>query len=396
MVSFLLILFWFCLFLVFYTYIGYGVLIFVLVKIKEMFVAPLPVKSFLEEELPDVTIFITAYNEEDVVNEKMKNTSQINYPNDKLRILWVTDGSIDNTNKKLEVYTGITVLFEPERKGKTAAINRGMKFVDTPYVIFTDANSMINSDAVLRIISFFSDSKVGCVSGEKRILAAIDDDLSSKGENTYWKYESILKSLDSRFYTTVGAAGELYGIRTELYEPVPNDTLLDDFMLSMRIAQKGYRIAYTKDAYAEERGTLNMEEEGKRKKRITAGGWQSIIRLSELFNVFKYGRLGFQYISHRVLRWSLAPVALFLLLPINLMLYFSEEASSFLYGFTLLFQLLFYLSAFIGYLNLKKEKQIKLFYIPYYFVFMNVNVFKGLIYLFKNRGNAVWEKSARH
>src|SRR5690606_30383906 len=135
-----------------------------------------------------------------------------------------------------------------------------------------------------------------------------------------WKYESFLKAKDFAYYSAVGAAGELFAIRTTYFKKMPENTLLDDFMLSMGIAQKGLRIAYTPDAYAVERGSSNMEEEAKRKKRIAAGGWQSIGRLLPLLNFFAYGRLSFQYISHRVLRWSISPISLFALLPLSWLL----------------------------------------------------------------------------
>lgn len=400
MVSTLEILFWFCLFLVFYTYLGYGMLMYVLVALKGKFANSSAAREpVCDSHLPEVTLFITAYNEEEVVAGKMDNTFALDYPKDKLRVLWVIDGSNDSTALQLRAYDGVAVLHEPERKGKTAAMNRGMQHVATPLVIFCDANSMLNPQALRIIVDSFSDRSVGCVSGEKRIAVQEGDGVSSKGESAYWKYESFLKSLDSRFYSAVGAAGELFAIRTDLFEPMPDDTLLDDFMLSMRIAQKGYRIAYTPHAYAVERGSLNIEEEGKRKKRIAAGGIQSIIRLAPLLNVLQYGRLSFLYVSHRVLRWTITPFALFALLPLSLCLAFAAEGGGGgrerAYGLLFVLQLLFYAAAFIGYCFSRRGIHSKYFYIPYYFVFMNANVFLGIYYLLNNRGNGSWEKTKR-
>ncbi len=393
------ILFWVCLFLVFYTYVGYGMLMCVLVWLKEKSAKGLSVQKMVpDEELPEVTLFITAYNEEEIVADKMANTSALDYPKQKLKVLWVIDGSNDSTIDRLKGYDDVDVLHEPERKGKTAALNRGMQHVATSLVVFCDANSMLNEQALRIIVGLFMDSSVGCVSGEKRIAVEEGDGVSSKGESAYWKYESFLKSLDSRFYSAVGAAGELFAIRKELFEAMPEDTLLDDFMLSMRIAQKGYRIAYTPDAYAVERGSLNIGEEAKRKKRIAAGGIQSIMRLAPLLNLFQYRKLSFLYLSHRVLRWSITPFALFALLPMSLWLglVVGGEPLSHLYCLLFVLQLLFYVVAFIGYGFSKRGIHSKFFYISYYFVFMNVNVFFGIYYLLNNRGRGSWEKAKRH
>lgn len=147
------------------------------------------------------------------------------------------------------------------------------------------------------------------------------DGAAAGGEGIYWKYESTLKALDARLYSAVGAAGELFAVRRELFETMEPDTLLDDFILSLRITMKGYIIAYCTNAYAIESGSADMREEEKRKVRIAAGGLQSIRRLRPLLNPFRYGVLSFQYTSHRVLRWSVTPFLLFALLPLNVAIY---------------------------------------------------------------------------
>lgn len=152
-----------------------------------------------------------------------------------------------------------------------------------------------------------------------------------------------LKAWDSRLYSAVGAPGELFAIRTGLFKTMPEDTLLDDFILSLRIAMQGYKIAYCDKAYAIESGSANMYEEQKRKVRIAAGGLQSIARLKELFNIFKYGILSFQYISHRVLRWSITPILLFLLFPLNIILIMVQETT--FYKIMLILQIIFYILA---------------------------------------------------
>lgn len=389
-------LFWTSLFIVFYTYIGYGIALYLLVKVKELFRKPVLPPMPSREDLPPVTLFIAAYNEEDVVNEKMRNCLELDYPADKLTILWVTDGSDDHTNELLARWPQATVLFQPERQGKTAALNRGMRFVKTPLVAFTDANTRLNREALLNIVHAFANPKTGCVAGEKRIAVQEKDNAAGGGEGIYWKYESTLKALDSRLYSAAGAAGELFAIRTELFETMDNDTLLDDFILSLRIVMRGHTIAYRSDAYAIESGSANMREEEKRKVRIAAGGLQSIWRLRPLLNPFRYGIFSFQYVSHRVLRWSITPILLFLLLPLNITLLFTSDTPLF-YAVIFLLQALFYLTGSWGYYLSTKQIKNKILFIPYYFLFMNVNVLKGFNYLRKRKGNAngAWEKAKR-
>lgn len=391
------IIFFTLLFIVFYTYLGYGILLWILVKLKHL-LSPAPrgkEKEDDKEALPPVTLFITAYNEEQVIDEKMENCHRLDYPKDKLKIVWVTDGSNDHTNQKLKQYPDATVLFSPERRGKTAAMNRGMKFITTPIVVFTDANTQINPGAIREIVNCFNNPRVGCVAGEKRVDMNSTAGAASGGEGLYWKYESFLKKLDYQLYSAIGAAGELFAIRTSLYEEMPEDTLLDDFILSLRITMKKYIIAYCDTAYALESGSADMKEEEKRKVRIAAGGLQSIIRLRNLLNPLRYGILSFQYISHRVLRWSVTPVALFLLLPLNAWLAVYSEDSS-LYTLFLLLQILFYIGGFYGFYLSTKSIKNKLLYIPYYFLFMNINVIKGFFYLKRKKKNdGTWEKARR-
>lgn len=386
-------LFWISLFVVFYTYVGYGILLCLLVKIKEFFSKP-AIHQISPADFPYVSLLIAAYNEEKIVDEKMSNCFELGYPKDKLKIVWITDGSTDSTNEKLSRYSNAEVLFEPKRGGKTAALNRAMNFINTDIVIFTDANTILNKDSITEIVNAFSDPKVGCVAGEKRIALTSDTNTSSLGEGAYWKYESVLKEMDSRLNTTAGAAGELFAVRKDLYEYVEEDTLLDDFIISMRIAKKGYKIRYCKNAYAVEGGSLNMREEKKRKVRIAAGGIQSVIRLSSLLNVFKYPLLSFQYISHRVLRWTITPVLLISLFPFNIILVLNEE--QIIYKILLSLQILFYLAAYTGKIFERRNIKLSVFLIPYYFMFMNFNVFSGLSYLLKKkRGDGTWEKAKR-
>ena len=384
------IVFWACALLVVYTYVGYGALLAVLVKLREA-VCP-AAKHAAPAEAPEVTLLIAAYNEQEIVAAKMENCRALVYPEGRLHIAWVTDGSTDRTPELLAAYPGVTVLHHARRGGKTAALNRALEHIHTPIVVFTDANTMLNPEAVTEIVRRFDDPQVGCVAGEKRVAAA-EGSGAAATEGVYWKYESNLKAWDCRLHSAVGAAGELVAVRRDLWRTMPEDTLLDDFVCSMLIAADGYRIAYCKEACALETPSADMGEEGKRKRRIAAGGLQSVWRLRKLLNPFRYGVLWFQYVSHRVLRWTVTPVALAALVPLNVALLWSGHPA--LYAVLLALQAVFYLAAAAGWVRERRGNRGGMLSVPYYFLFMNLNVFRGAWYLATHRGRGTWEKARR-
>lgn len=389
------ILFWICLALVFYTYIGYGMLLWVVLKLKRTFGRKElePILPLDDNLLPEVTLMICAYNEEDVVKEKMENIRQIDYPKDKLCVMWVTDGTTDNTNELLSDYEEVKLVFSPERRGKAAAMQHGLRENMAEFVVFTDANTMLNAGSIREIVRLFMKKDVGCVSGEKRVASREAGQVAAEGEGLYWKYESTLKRWDNEIYSAMGAAGELFAVRMSVYEEAPSNALLDDFMISMLILKKGYKIAYTSEAYACEYGSANMEEESKRKRRIAAGGLQSCWWLRTLMNPFKYPKVSFLFVSHRVLRWSITPFALMALIPINVLLVMMKGGT--IYTTVWILQILFYLTAFLGYLLASTGRKNKLLYVPYYFLFMNINVFRGIKYLNSHKSSGTWEKAKR-
>ncbi len=389
------IVFWSLLFIVFYSYVGYGILLFAIVKIRRILRLTRKKEKQADYE-PDVTLFIAAYNEKDFVTEKVKNSRELDYPASKLHMVWVTDGSDDGTPDLLRSFNDVEVHHQSQRSGKIGAMNRGMQLVKTPIVVFCDANTMLGKESIRRIMNMFSDPAVGCVSGEKRIISKDKDTAAGAGEGIYWKYESTLKKWDAELYSVVGAAGELFAIRTELYQEVERDTLLDDFIISLRVAQNGYTIQYDPEAYAIETASANVKEELKRKIRISAGGIQSVVRLRSLLNIFKYGTLSFQYISHRVLRWTLAPLSLLFLIPVGLLLAYNEGIFSFGFFSTLFWmQVLFYSSALLGWYLENKSIKVKLLFVPYYFFIMNLSVFLGFKRYLKGSQSVNWERAKR-
>jgi poly-beta-1,6-N-acetyl-D-glucosamine synthase len=389
MTTFILALFLIGLTIIAYTYVGYGLVIYLLSKLRGRKNSP---SIQPENLLPEVTILVAAYNEEEFIEDKIKNTLTLDYPQDKLSVIFVTDGSTDSTPHIIKKFHAVKLFHEPQRKGKIHAVNRVMKFVKTPIVIFSDANTILNAEAVKNIVRHYQDPHVGGVAGEKRIFKQAEDNASGAGEGFYWKYESFLKKKDSEVYSIVGAAGELFSIRTELFEEPEPNTIIEDFVMSLGIAAKGHRFVYEPEAYAMETASANVNEEWKRKVRICAGGFQAITKLKTLLNPFRYGILSFQYISHRVLRWTLAPLFLPIVFISNFILAMGDQPF-----FKIMFvaQIGFYLLAFLGYMLRDKRISIKGFFVPYYFTVMNLSVFAGFARYIKGKQSVVWERAQR-
>ncbi|MEI9917764.1 MAG: glycosyltransferase family 2 protein [Bacteroidota bacterium] len=383
------LIFWISLGLVLYTYLGYPVILGLLVFARKKF-NPRKTFSYTDDELPGVTVLVACYNEADILEQKIQNTAKLDYPVDKRFFWFVTDGSTDSSPEIVRKHAGFEVFHENGRKGKNAAVNRVMKMVKTPIVVFCDANTILNKEALKLLVGHFKDPKVGAVAGEKRVMQGDSENAAGSGEGAYWKYESLLKKWDSQFGTVVGAAGELLAVRTEFYEEVPAGVYIEDFRLSMNIAKAGYRVVYEPDAYAMETASASIEEEKKRKIRISAGGLVEVWHFMGLLNFFKYGWLSFQYTSHRMLRWTLAPLGLLLLFVSSVLLI---ELPFF--RIVLVLQILFYIVAILGYFLKDKKIPFKIIFVPYYFLFMNVSVYQGAWRLIKGSQSAVWDKAKR-
>ena len=386
------IFFWISLAIIFYTFFGYGILLYVLVRLKRLFRPAKPV-LYSFDDMPSCTLIVADYNEADYITQKIENTLALRYPEGKLKFVFVTDGSNDGTPEIVKAYPDIKLLHDDARRGKISAVHRAIEQVDTSLLVFTDANTFLNPDAMLLLCRHYKDAKVGAIAGEKRVMIEDAADATA-GEGIYWKYESKLKAWDSELYSVVGAAGELFSIRRELYEPVPSNSVLDDFMISMRIAEKGFKIVYEPEAYAQELSSANIAEELKRKVRIAAGGIQSIIWLNKLLNPFRFPTLSFQYLSHRVLRWTITPFLMICALLANLIILFDQEASA-IYTILFIGQVLFYLAAYTGKVLEDRKVKVKILFVPYYFCMMNYAVIAGIIrYLFSEQ-SVVWEKAVR-
>lgn len=387
------ILFWIFFFIIIYSYVIYPVILLLLSWIRKLFSVTELEKPQKESE-PEVTLFVAAYNEANFIEQKIKNSLSLNYPAEKINHVWITDGSNDGTPEILKKYHHLQVYHQPERNGKTGAINRGMQFIKTPIVIFSDANSILNKDAIRYIVKAFSDPRVGCVAGEKRIKSKNKENAVNAGEGIYWKYESLIKSCESDIYSAIGAVGELFAIRTELFDTMEPDTILDDFIISMRIALKGFRIKYEPRAIATEGASINIKEELKRKTRIAYGGFQSIGRLKQLLNFLKYPKLSFLYISHKIIRWSALPFSFIFIFIINFYLAYQNDWEG-LFSILFALQLIFYSFVFLGAALQKTQTNLKFFFAPYYLFIMNYAEFIGFIRFVRKKQSINWERAKR-
>jgi len=382
------IIFFFSGLILIHSYGGYAILASVLINFRKKTKA-----SNIDEEEKTVTLLIAAYNEQDFIEEKIKNSLALSYPKDKLSIFIVTDGSTDRTTEIVEQYKEVKLFHDDIRNGKVAAIDRVMQFVTTDIVVFSDANTLLNTDSIQKITRHYTDPKVGGVAGEKRVVTQHSIQLVGSGEGLYWKYESALKSIDSRFYSVVGAAGELFSIRTSLYSNPGKDVILDDFVISLKICQDGYRIVYEPEAYATEGPSKDIHEEKKRKVRIGAGGFQGMGIMKNLLWFWKTPKLSYLYISHRVLRWTLCPLAIPMLLISNALLISNDPTSIFVTIWYL--QCLFYGLAIIGWGLSKINLKLSLPFIAYYFLFMNITLYQGFIKFLQGKQSAIWDKAKR-
>jgi poly-beta-1,6-N-acetyl-D-glucosamine synthase len=391
----LIAIFWILVFLVFYTYAGYGLVAWVWIRIRGSKLSSIKQGNEDANELPAIALIIAAYNEEKILREKINNSLALDYPPDKIRILIVTDGSTDRSAKIIKDFPSLIHLHQTVRGGKVAAINRAVSAAgDVDILVFSDANTMLNKEALLRLVSHYKNPMVGGVSGEKKVMDL--EGSTVRGESFYWRYESGLKKLDASFFTIVGAAGELFSIRRSLYEAVPEDVILDDFYISLKVCEKGYQVKYEPTAFAMEKPSLTMNDEAERKTRISAGAFQSMIIFAHLMNPFHYGKLSFQYLSRRVFRWVICPLALPLIFLLNIFFYVADIYPEKLYGLILTLQVIFYLLAALGWIFAgKKAGNNKVIHIPYYFLFMNLSVWFGFFRFIKGGQSAIWEKVNR-
>ena len=372
-------LFWLSIFSICFILIGYPLVLSILsIFFKKR-------HQISDTYLPSVTLLIPAYNEENVIKDKIENTLNLDYPKAKLEVIVLVDESTDKTEEIANGYkkVGVRVWVQRPRKGKTSALNYIIPKIENEIIIFSDANSMYKKNAVRRLVRHFIDNTIGLVCGEIRLVDA--NSLVGLGENFYWRYEKYLKEKESDLQQLLVVNGSIYAIRRNLFTEI-DQASADDFVVPMRVAYSGYGLVYDPSAVNEEKISNTAEDQFQRKVRIITRG------LTATFSMLKiiFGTSGFRsfaFLFHKFLRWFLF-VFVILIFVLNIFL-----LKFTLYNATFFIQLLFHLFSFIGYMLQKKKIKIKLFYMPFYFNLVNLASFYGFINFLSGKRKSTWEKA---
>jgi cellulose synthase/poly-beta-1,6-N-acetylglucosamine synthase-like glycosyltransferase len=373
------IVFWFFVLLILYCYFGYPLILFIL----GLFFGKKPKK---EEIFPTVSLIIPVYNEEKVIQKKIENSLELDYPKNKLEII-VASESNDKTNEIVKNYekNGVKLFAYPGRAGKQYTIYRTIPHCKGEIIVLTDANGIFEKNALRKLVRNFADKRIGCVSGLLKYVNILNDSFG-ENEGIYWKYETFVKKLESNLFSLLGANGSIYAFRRELYKPI-SPYRGDDFDLPIRIALQGYGVILEPEAISEEEVYLTSTANFKRKVVIT--GWHfvgALILLKESIIKFK-PLLFFELISHKILRWLVGYFLIFIFLS-NLFLLKNP-----FYLILFILQIVFYLLTILGYLSEKKQKKVsKLINLIYYFCVVNLASLIGVSKAIFGLQNPTWEK----
>jgi poly-beta-1,6-N-acetyl-D-glucosamine synthase len=368
------VVFWSAAALVVYTYLGYPMVLTILRRFKKR-----PINRARIE--PSVALLIPAYNEAQVIERKIRNSLELEYPRHKLDIVVASDGSTDQTVAIAEQFAqdgGIRVLAYPQNRGKMATLNAGVSETSGEIIVFSDAPALLQRDALSRLMDNFADGSVGAVSGRYTVVQASEAN-TGVSEDLYWKYETYLKTCESDLGSTLGAHGHLYAIRRELY-PFPDSAVInDDYVIPSSVIAKGYRAIYEPRAVVQEEAR-EMNGFGRR-VRIVAGNIQQLSQIRSLVWPPRLMPLFF-FISHKALR-LLAPLAMLAALFSSLALSASPA-----YCVALVLQSTFYFLAICGALWRLRPAVLML---PFYFSMINSAVFPGFYHAATRRRGMAWE-----
>lgn len=346
-------------------------------------------KNTTQNQELSVSLIIAAYNEEAVIKQKIENCLNLNYPRKHVEIIVVSDGSKDATHEIAKSFAsqGIIALYQPERQGKTAALNRAMSCAKGEIAIFSDANSFFESNAVKNLLNSFSDKTVGGVSGRKSIIRK-EERAASKGDSSFWAFESRLKTYESRLGSIPTGDGEIFAIRRSLYKPVPESIINDDTAITFDIVKQGYRVVYEPRAVTWEEASLSLKDDFNVKARMVCGGYQIIFaHMNFIFSHKSW--FAAQFILHKILRYVM-PIVLIVFFITNL---FLREG---IYLTALWFQCVGYGAAAIG-AGLKiAGKSPGIFYFPLYYCTVNTAALLGLVFFIsKQKGTTIWKRAIR-
>jgi len=342
------------LFLILYTYLIYPLIIWILNKLlhKE--------RHEVDENLiPSVSLIVVAHNEDQVIREKIKNSLSLDYPSEKLEIIFTSDCSTDCTDKIIIPYQkkGVSFICMKKRGGKSKALNKCIPLAKGELIILSDANTFVQRDAIRKLVRHFKDPKIGCVSGKLRFRPIQGNPLGII-ESRFWNYETWLKIHEGNIASLPGANGGIYAIRKSAFRPLPTDkAIMDDFLITLNIINQGYRAISDSEVRALEDTCLKVKDSFEQKIRIGAGNLHGLKYIYPLLNPAK-GFIAYILWSHKIIRWFL-PFLLITLLISNLLLIRQRLLYQYLAGG----QIIFYLiacSGFICYLFKRKENCINL------------------------------------
>jgi cellulose synthase/poly-beta-1,6-N-acetylglucosamine synthase-like glycosyltransferase len=311
----LAVTFWISLGAVAYAYIGYPIVLWLTARLCGKRSQP---PATADESLPFVSLLIVAYNEESVIEERVRNALAMDYPENRREIVIASDGSTDATAEIVRRHAdrGVRLLDNRERRGKAMVLNAAFPELRGEIVLLSDANTNYDLDAARRLVRWFGDPTVGVVCGR---LILTDPLTGRNADSLYWKYETFLKRCEGRLGALLGVNGAIYAIRRELVEPIPTGVLVDDFVLPLLTKMRtGCAMVYDKEAVAREETPADISVEFNRRSRIGAGGFQSIGLLWRLLNPAR-GWVAFTFFSHKILRWS-CPFFLIAMFAANLAL----------------------------------------------------------------------------
>lgn len=381
------VMFWAGIAVIAYTYALYPLSLMLIARL-------VPERAIHENEraygLPTATLVIAAYNEESVIAKKIEDSLSLDYPADLLTIVVASDGSSDSTNGIVSGYarrSGNVRLLSLPRSGKSGAINAAMREVASDLAVFTDANTVFDKGALKKLARRFLDPDVGCVSG-RLVYGNPSGNISGKGEGAYWRYETMLKRLESRLGYVAGANGAIYAIRRELFEPLEKSAINDDFTISMKVVEKGRLSIYEEEALAYEDVAKDAKGEFMRHVRDGAGHYIAMLHLLPLLNPL-LGLRSFIYWSHRVLRWAV-PFIMAALMFLNILLLEDGVFEDIFY-----LQSAFYICALLGFAASRARRLPFFIYIPFYLCNLNLALFIGFIKALLKAQKPAWERTER-
>jgi cellulose synthase/poly-beta-1,6-N-acetylglucosamine synthase-like glycosyltransferase len=375
------ILFWLSLLALVYGYAGFPLLIAIVGKLRHRVVRRAPVT-------PTMSLIIAAYNEEEGIAERLENALTVDYPRAALDILVASDGSSDATAAIVAGYAtrGVRLLQLP-RQGKIPALNEAVRHATGEILVFSDANIHFHPQALRSLARNFADPDVGGASGNSGYRLPVDGESSSRGEGLYWRYDSWLKEMESRTGSIVSAHGGLYALRRELYRPLGETAVTDDFAISTAVIEQGRRLVFDAEALAYELAIPEANREFRRKVRLMTRAWRSVALRRGLLNPFRHGFYSLVLFSHKVLR-RLLPLVLLVLLACSLLL----APDGGIYLAAAVGQLLFYALAALGFLARRARVGMsRAIYVPFYYCLANAAALVALGKFLSGSRIALWE-----